>query len=137
MEDFEDKLNKMTKPEIVDLSHQNILANTVIRAKDKSVLSMWWLSVPLYIIAALLMKTFFMPNTTLISNIHDLANKDIILSILFFVAVPIGLIVLNIRDIKKVHFLLGNPKTISFFGVIWINILTIVFSVLIIVIYSL
>ncbi len=58
MKNFEDKLFHMTKPEVSQLKHQDMLANAITKAKDKSVLSWWWLSIPLYLITTLLMKSF-------------------------------------------------------------------------------
>ena len=57
MQNFENKLIQMTKPEVSQLKHQDMLANEITKAKDKSVVSWWWLCIPLYIIATLIMKT--------------------------------------------------------------------------------
>jgi hypothetical protein len=137
MENFEDKLSQITKPEVSQLKHQDMLANDIIKAKDKSVLSWWWLSIPLYIIAALLMKSAFMPHTTLISNLHDLTSRDKYSSLLFFLVLPLIFIAINLISIRKIYFLSGSPKTISFLKTIWFNILMIVCSILILIIYSL
>jgi hypothetical protein len=137
MQNFEEKLNQMTKPEIPQLKHQDMLSNAITNAKDKSVLSWWWLSIPLYIIAALLMKSLFMPNTTLISNIHELASKERYTSVLFFFIVPVVFIALNVFSIRKIYFLSGSPKTIMFLVEVWFNVLILILSILILVIYSL
>jgi hypothetical protein len=137
MENFEDKLSQITKPEVSQLKHQDMLANDIIKAKDKSVLSWWWLSIPLYIIAALLMKSAFMPHTTLIFNLHDLTSRDKYSSLLFFLVLPLIFIAINLISIRKIYFLSGSPKTISFLKTIWLNILMIVCSILILIIYSL
>ena len=136
-ENFEDTLNQMTRPEVSHLKHQDMLANAIIRAKDRSVLSAWWLSIPLYIIAAFTMKSLFMRNTTLIYNIHEYAQKEKYSAMLFFIIVPIAFIILNIVTIKKIHFLSGSPKTLSFFEAVWFNVLIIIASLFILIIYSL
>jgi len=136
-QNFEEKLLRMTKPEVNNLRHQDMLANAITKAKDKSVLSWWWLSIPLYIIAMFLMKSAFMPNTTLISNIHELAIKDRYTSVLFFLVVPIVFIIVNLLSIRRIYYLSGNPKTLNFLQTIWYNVLMLVLCILILLIYSL
>lgn len=137
IKDFEESLTRMKKPEVSGLKHQDMLANAIAKAKDKSVVSWWWLCIPLYIVAALLMKSMFMPNTTLISNLHELATKQRDLYVVSFLLLPIVLIVINIASIRKVYFLSGSPRTIVFFKSVWFNLLMIVFSIIILLIYSL
>jgi len=137
MKNFEEKLAQMTKPEVTHLKHQDMLANAISNAKDKSVISWWWLSIPLYLIATLLMKTIYMPQTTLLLNIHDFTSREIYLSVLFFLVLPIVFIVINFISIRNIYFLSGNPKSINFLRTAWFNVLMILFSILIIIIYSL
>lgn len=136
MKNFEEKLLQMTKPGVSQLKHQDMLANAITKAKDKSVLSWWWLSIPLYLIATLLMKSFFMPSTTLMSNLHDLSSKEKYSSGLFFVVLPVVFIVINFMSIRKIYFLSGSPKSINFMQAVWFNFLIIIASILILLIYS-
>lgn len=137
IKDFEESLTRMTKPEVSGLKHQDMLANAITKAKDKSVVSWWWLCIPLYIVAALLMKSMFMPNTTLVSNLHELATKQLYLYTISFLALPIVLIVFNLTSIRKIYFLSGSPKAIIFLKSVWFNLLMIVFSIIILLIYAL
>ena len=137
MQNFEEKLAQMTKPEVTHLKHQDMLASAIIKAKDKSVISWWWLSIPLYLIATLLMKTIFMPQTTLRLNIHEFASRELYLSVLFFLMLPIVFIVINFISIRNIYFLLGSPKSINFLRIAWFNVLILIFSILILIIYSL
>jgi hypothetical protein len=137
MENFEEKLIKMTKPEVTHLKHEDMLAHAITKAKDKSVISWWWLSIPLYLIATLLMKTIFMPQTTLLLNIHDFTTREIYSSVLFFLVLPIVFIVINFISIRNIYFLSGSPKSIDFLRTAWFNVLMILFSILILIIYSL
>jgi len=137
MKNFEEKLNQITKPKVTYLKHQDMLANAITKAKDKSVISWWWLSIPLYLIAALLMKTIFMPKTTLSLNIHDFTSRETYSSVLFFIFLPIVFIVINFMSIRNIYFLSGSPKSISFLRTAWFNVLMIIFSILILIIYSL
>jgi hypothetical protein len=135
MQKFEEKLLRMTKPEVNQLKHQDLLAKAITNAKDKSVVSWWWLVIPLYIISTLLMKSIYMPDTNLISNIKDLTTKQRFTVNLFFLILPIFFILINFYSIRKIYILLGSPKSISYLKTVWLNILIIFFSILILIIY--
>ena len=137
MENFEEKLMKIIKPEISQLKHQDLLAKEIIEAKDKSVLNWWWLSIPLYVLLAFLMKSLYMPNTTFLTNKHDFSENQNLLSLLLFLFLPIIFIFVNILNIRKIYFLSGNPRTVSFLKAVWFNIIMIAASILILFIYSL
>ena len=137
MHKFEKELVNMTKPEVSQLKHQDMLADAIIKAKGKSVISWWWLCIPLYILSMLLMKTIFMPGTTLISNIYELRGREKYSSVLFFIVLPVVFIAVNFMSIRKVYLLSGNPKPFNFLLSVWYNVLMILFSVLILIIYSL
>jgi hypothetical protein len=134
---FEEKLIHMSKPEITELQHQDMLARSILKSKDKSVLSGWWLSIPLYIIAALIMKAFFMQGTTMQSNLHNLINKEKYSSFFFFLGLPIVFIIINTMSIRKIYYLSGNPQLLNFLRLVWFNLLVIIISILILIIYSL
>jgi hypothetical protein len=136
-QNFEEKLKQMTKPEINQLKHQDMLADAITKAKDKSVVSWWWLIIPLYVISTLLMKTFFMPGTTLISNIHEFTTGQRFTSTIFLLILPIIFILVSFFNIRKVYSLSGNPKSVNFLKTVWLDILTILFSMLILIIYAL
>ena len=136
-DNFEKQLAEMTKPDVKGLKHEDILATAIINARDKSVVSWWWISVPVFIILMLMMKSTFMPGTTLISNIHELESSQKLMSLIFFLISPLILIIINVLTIRKIHFLSGSPKSINFLETIWLNILVIAVSVLILIIYSL
>jgi hypothetical protein len=134
---FENKLKEMKKPEISQLKHEDLLSKAIINAKDKSVVSWWWLSVPIFIVMMLLMKSEFMPGTSLISNMHELETNQKLISIVFFLISPLSLILVNALTIKKIHFLSGSPKSLNFLEAVWFNILIIAVSACILIIYSL
>ena len=136
-QNFENKLKEMEKPEILNLKHEDILSRAIINAKDKSVVSWWWLSVPVFIILMLMMKSTFMPGTTLISNMHELESGQKFISVAFFLISPLLLIIINALTIRKIHFLSGSPKSLNFLEAVWFNILIIVVAALIVLIYSL
>jgi hypothetical protein len=136
-QDFEEKLKQMTKPEVDHLKHQDMLANAIANAKDKSVMSWWWLAIPLYLIAMLWMKSVYMPETSLISNIHDLTAKQKFMSVTLFLVLPVIFILINFLSIRKIYFLSGSPKTVNFIGRVWFNVLMIFLCLLLLIIYSL
>jgi hypothetical protein len=136
LKNFEDRLARITKPEISELKHEDMLANALIKAKDKSAVSWWWLAIPLYIIGAFLMKAFF-THTTLFSNIREMSSREKYASLLFFVVIPIVFLVLNLINIRKIYLLSGSSKNFSFFKLVWFNLLMIFLSIFIIIIYLL
>jgi hypothetical protein len=135
-QNFEKKLSEMTIPKITHLKHEDMLSNAIINAKDKSVVSLWWLSIPVFITLMLIMKVLYMPGSSLISNMHDLSIRQKFISLIFFLVVPILLIIFNLFSIRKVYFLSGSPKSINFLEIVLSNVLIIVLSVLILIIYS-
>jgi hypothetical protein len=135
-DEFEKKLFQMTKPEVNHLKHQDLLAKAIASAKDKSILSFWWLIIPLYIISMFLMKSLFMPNATLSSGINDLMTKQRLVAYLFFLILPVIFIVFNIISVRKVYILSGNPKSLNFLKPVWLNVLIIIFSILVIIVFS-
>jgi hypothetical protein len=137
MKNFEEKLNQMTKPEILQLKHQDMLAKELVKSKEKSIISWWWLVVPLYIIAAFVMKSIYMPQTNLFTSIDDFFIKEKSIAVFFFLIMPIALIVINFLSLKRLYFLSGNPRTLNFLKTIWFNISIIIISILILIFYSL
>lgn len=129
---FEQRLIQMSKPEVSQLKHEDMLAEAITKAKDKSVVSWWWLSIPLYILAALLMKTFFMPGTTLLSNMHELTKKNPYTSVLFFFILPVVFILINVDSIRKVYRMTGGMPLLKS---IWFNLLIMLISILVIALY--
>lgn len=134
---FEMKLSEMSKPEINQLKHQDMLAKAIINAKDSSVVSLWWLSIPLFIVAMLMMKSYFMPGSSLVSNIKDLALREKYIYHTFFLIAPVALILFNGIIIKRVHFLSGSPRSMDFLKDVWYNVVIIALSAVILIIYIL
>jgi hypothetical protein len=136
-DNFEMKLNEMTKPEIPHMKHEDMLAKAIVNEKDKSVVSLWWLSVPAFIVLMLVMKSVYMPGTTLVSNMKEMELQNKFVSIVFFLISPIVLILINALSIRKIYFLSGSPKSATFLQFVWLNIMVIVFAVVVLIMYSL
>lgn len=135
-DNFEMKLTKMSKPEIPHLKHEDMFGNAIVNAKDKSIVSLWWLSVPVFIIMMLVMKSIYMPGTTLISNMSEMEIRNKYISIVFFLVSPIIIIVFNALSIRKIFSLSGNPRSVNFLAAVWINVLAIILSAFVLIIYS-
>ncbi len=135
LQNFEKKLSQMTKPKIRELKHQDVLAQAIINAKDKSVLSWWWLSISLYILVMLLMKSLYMPKSTWLSNVHEWANKERYFALLLFIVFPVLLITINFISIRKIYISLGRSKSFSYLRAAWFNVSMIIISITILIIY--
>lgn len=131
------KLNEMTKPDIHHLKHEDMLENAIVNAKDKSVVSLWWLSVPVFIVFMLIIKSIYMPGTTLVSNMNAMTVHNKLVSIIFFLISPVVLILINTLSIRKIYFLSGSPKSATFLQAVWLNIMVIAFAVVVLIMYSL
>jgi hypothetical protein len=136
-DNFEMKLTEMTKPEIPHMKHEDMLGNAIVNAKDKSVVSLWWLSVPAFIVLMLVMKSVYMPGTTLVSNMKEMELQNNFVSIIFFLVSPAVLILINALSIRKIYFLSGSPKSATFLQAVWLNIMVIAFAVVVLIMYSL
>ena len=82
---FEETLARMTTPEVPRLKHQALLADAISRGKSKSALSFWWMSIPLYVIAMLFMKSAYVRDSTLRSNLHEFFTRERYVAPLLFV----------------------------------------------------
>ena len=135
MDDFEEKLKQMTKPEIEDLKHEELIKDAIARAKDKSTVSWWWLSVPLYIIAALLMKTLFVPHATLSSGLHDIEGRSGLLSSVLFLVVPAVFALVNLSTVLNLYREAGKPGIVGFARAVWSSLVAFGLALIIIIIY--
>ena len=125
---FERKLSNMSKPDLPNLAHEGNQEKAVMSAKEKQVLSFWWLCIPVYIIAAMLMKTLYNPQASFHSGIHT-ANPNYT-GILLFVVLPVLVIVINLVSIKQLLFLSLKKQ-------VWVNIGLVLVSILVLFIYLL
>ncbi|MBL7994365.1 hypothetical protein JNM05_03240 [bacterium] len=137
LQNFENNLIKMTKPEVSQLKHQDMLEAAIVKARARSAVSWWWLCIPMYLIAALCMKTFFMPGTTLISNMAELTNKESYSSILLFLFLPIVLMIISAITIRNAYTTSGKAKNVALLQKVWLNVIILIISIIIIIIYSL
>jgi hypothetical protein len=130
-ENFEDILNNMEKPGVPELKHAAMLPGMIAKTKDRSAVSLWWLFIPLYVIAALLMKSFYVSGTSFTSLLHDFAGSKTYTSVLIFYILPVLLIITNIISIKQLYFLYGSLTKTGFLKIIRTQLLLIIVSLLI------
>src|SRR5437868_11774120 len=136
-ENFEENLKKITKPEMSELKHEVMLSKIIIKTKDRSVVSFWWLFIPLYVIAAFIMKSYYTPNASLITILHEFADSKGYTTVLLFFILPVLLIVINLLSIKQLYFLYNGLTKAGFLKTIAVQILIIVFSLFVLLIYFL
>jgi hypothetical protein len=130
-ENFEDILKNMEKPDVNDLKHAAMLPGMISKTKGRSVVSLWWLFIPLYVIATLLMKSFYVPGTSLTSLLHDFASSKTYTSVLLFYILPVLLIIINIASIKQLYFLYGSLTKTGFLKIVWSQLIIIIISLLV------
>ncbi|MVN20934.1 hypothetical protein [Mucilaginibacter arboris] len=135
MDDFEKTLMQISKPQITELKHQELLAETISKIKHRNVLNLWWLSIPVYIACMLFMKSYFMPHSTLNFNIEEFKTENKYLSPLLFIAIPILLSIINILSIRKIYLVFGKLRTFQFAKTVIVNIVTLIISLIILTIY--
>lgn len=135
MEHFEDLLSQMSKPEIGELKHADALAKAIVKVKDKSAVSLWWLSIPFYLVAAFVMKSIYSPGLSVTSAFHELFNMKGYMADLFFFILPMLLIIINVINIKQLHFLYGARKKLSFVKIIFTEAFIILLSAITLIFY--
>ena len=134
---FEATLARMTTPKVPQLKHQALLADAISRGKSKSALSFWWMSIPLYVIAMLFMKSAYVRDSTLRSNLHEFFTRERYVAPLLFVVAPVILILINAASIRRIHFLSGSPGPARLLRIAWSNVAVIIVSATILIIYFL
>ena len=135
MEKFEDILNQMSKPEPGELKHADVLSKAIVKAKDRSAVGFWWLSIPVYLIAAFIMKSIYTPNFSIASAFHELFTMNGYMAVLLFLVLPVLLIIINLINIKQLYFLYGNNQRQSFAKLVFTEVLIIILSLIALVIY--
>jgi hypothetical protein len=136
-EKFEKEIREMEKPVVSHLKHEDLLADAIINAKGKTVVSWWWISIPLFVMAMLLMKSAYNPGTTFLSGIQELKSTDRYISLLVFLISPFIIIIVNALTIRNIYLLSGKPKSFSFSEEIWFSVVNIALAIFIIIIYVL
>lgn len=132
---FEKMLSGIPKPQVGQLQHADLLAAAIQKTQDRSVLSWWWLSLPLYLIAAFWMKSAFMPGTGFLQQLHEWAARERFFATFLFLLLPFLFLMLSLLGMRKVYFLSGSPNLLHFLRIIWQNLLIIVVSLFVILIY--
>ncbi|MHA4811432.1 hypothetical protein ACX0G9_25250 [Flavitalea flava] len=124
----------MSKPKVSDLKHQDMLGDAISQAKRKMVLSIWWLSVPLFLITSLVMETLYKTGTTLNSGLHQLTAHNPILPVLSLLLLPMCIMLVNALHVTKVYRIL-RPGRQELISMTWQNLLMIIISLIILIIY--
>ncbi len=135
MEKFEEILNDMSKPEIGGLKHEDMLAKGITRIKDTSTVSLWWVSIPVYLATAFAMKSFYTPHLSMAAAFHEMFGIKSYTGVPLFLVLPIILIIINLVNTRQLFFLYGNSKRLAFLKLIYTEILIIIVSLVVLLIY--
>jgi hypothetical protein len=136
-EDFEKQLIEMAKPEITRLAHEDLLVKAITNANAQTTVSLWWLSIPIYFLASFLMKLYFVRGSTLSSTFLDFLDKNSYTAVLLLVIIPLLLILVNLRSLRKMHIAAnGNMRIIPLRSIV-AHCLFILVSIIILLIYVL
>ena len=136
MEDFENKLEHLSKPEIKNLKHEPMIWEYFIKMKRKSALSWWWVFFPAYLIAILVMKSFYFPGRSTFEYLKDFIGNYPYFSFLVLTLMPLLTIIINLLAVKKIWFYSASGRLgLNFLRIIFFPLLLIFTSILIIVIY--
>lgn len=137
MEKFEESLSRMTKPEVKELMHEEALAKGIASVRDKSTVSLWWLSIPVYLIAAFIMKSLYTPGLSIDSAFQELFESQSYLSALLFLVLPILLVVINFINAKQLLFLYGQSDGMGRLKLVLVEVIVIAVSLIVLIIYLL
>lgn len=135
--DFEKELLELKKPYVSKLGHEDMLSNAIINSKRKAAISVWWLSIPAYVICALLMWHFYHPGSSLGSALKEFINKDSYLAPLIFVLIPLTVVCANIINILNIYSLHRNKGGIKLMKKIALHVLFSFISFIIMIIFLL
>lgn len=134
MEDLQKILTGMSKPEVPPLRHQEALTDLIIHCKRKATLSLWWLSVPVFIIGALVMKQLYKPRSTLWASIRELKGRHSTQSLILLFFLPLIVSILQIWQLRRLHFVRQSLWAGRTFA-IWLYWLILFISLIIQIIY--
>ncbi|MBS1543981.1 MAG: hypothetical protein JST14_10135 [Bacteroidetes bacterium] len=129
MDSFEDTLEKMPKPGVDELKHERVLTELIVSSRGPSVLAGWWLSIPLYLTAALVMKTMYVEGSGMMDNLHQLKASSGIYWI-YMLLIPLGVMIMNVRILVVQYRESAAPSLLSLLGVYWYNTIMILLSML-------
>ena len=132
---FEEELTQMSKPEVHELKHARLVTEILRNAGDGSVLSAWWLSIPVYILAMLCMQALYLPHSHPLHLLRQLIRGQDWTFLLFFAVVPAVCAIANAILLRKIWFLSGSPGIVGLLRVGWRQILVMLLCALILFIY--
>ena len=104
MKEFEDKLDRLSKPEVKNLKHESMISEQVINMKRKTALSWWWVLFPVYFAAMLIMKSFYFPGRNTFGYLAEFIARYPYFSFLVLGLLPALAIVINLITVKKIWF---------------------------------
>ena len=135
MKEFKEILEEMSKPEINELKHQELLEKAINTAEEKSVISFWWIIIPLYVIAAMLMKSYFVKESSFFLGFHELTDRESYTAVLIFAVLPLIIIIVNIATLSQLYFHYPKSGLAKVLKVVLSNVILIIISLVTILFY--
>lgn len=108
MKNFENILSEISKPEIGELKHQDMLADRMIRVKRKTAYTWWWILLPFYIIATLMLKSLYFGNYPPEHFLKQFLVRNNTISFLLFAGLPAITAVIHFLELRKINFYSGS-----------------------------
>ncbi len=108
MDKFEKKLQEISKPEIQELKHQQIIMERILAQNRKTALTWWWAFIPLYVMAAFIMKSWYIPAGGTLTYIKEFISGNPSLSFILFGGLPFLAMLVNMLGVKNIYFYSGS-----------------------------
>ncbi len=134
MKSFEETLVAMPKPEVRELKHQEAFLHAITKIRDWNVVSLWWVLIPLYVLAMLVMHSLYMPISGFRSGLRELTGKGGIVVPVISIGVPALLLVVNALKIRTLYSLCGGRPSRTFVRAMIVPLLVIVLCLLCLII---
>lgn len=135
------RLENISKPDTSGVKPLKEIKLSILSVRKSAALGMWFIFIPCFFLFCVLMKYFFHVNTHLIDTVEDIvASIDKssgipFLSPLLLVGLPFAGVVINALAIT--HVSLGRQEAVITLKLKWLNILVLVISLCIILIFLL
>lgn len=111
----------MSKPSVPPLRHAELLPGAIRGAEDRAALSAWWLSIPLFVLAMVGVRTLYGLRGGPFRWLHRIFREQQMLFLALFVIAPLALVVFNIVGMRRIYYLSGDPPFGSFLRMTWKN----------------
>lgn len=135
MDEFEQMLDDLSRPELPPLRHQEFMERAVIRIKARTIVSLWWLVIGCYVVASLLMKAAHVPGSSFARSFRLFSTVHPGWTILLFVVIPTAVAIFTAVSLHRIYVLAGRPRKAAFLRRMTLQSLTLVASIALLFMY--